>query len=160
MPKADRVHSTSPTNTPISQNHPVDVPSRRRFLSHAAGVAAGGSALALATIPPVSAASAPAGALDRVFILIEAHRTASAAHAVACDEQAHLEDADTEDACHAQVKAFDDLIQIAPTTFAGLVAWAAYLHQIRKVEEWMLEGEAPRLIDTLVEALGNLQVAS
>jgi hypothetical protein len=136
------------------------VESRRRFLSNAAGIAAGGAVLAVATIPPAPAAAAPAGLLDPVYSLIEAHRTASAAHAVACDEQAHLVDADTEDACHAQVKAFDDLIQIAPTTFAGLVAWAAYLHEIRKVEEWMLEGEAPRLIETLVEALGNLAVTS
>ena len=45
MPKADRVHSTPPTNTPISQ---VDATSRRRFLSQAAGVAAGGTVLALA----------------------------------------------------------------------------------------------------------------
>jgi hypothetical protein len=34
--------------------------SRRRFLSQAAGAAAGGTALALATIPPAPAAAAPA----------------------------------------------------------------------------------------------------
>jgi hypothetical protein len=108
----------------------------------------------------VSAGAAPAGAVDPTFSLIEAHRTASAAHAVACDEQAHLEDGDAEEACLAAVSAFDDLIQTAPATLVGLVAWAAYLHEIRQVEEWLLEGEAPRLIETLVEALGNLQVAS
>jgi hypothetical protein len=43
MPKADRVHSTPPTNTPISQSNPVE--SRRRFLTNAAGVAAGGAIL-------------------------------------------------------------------------------------------------------------------
>jgi hypothetical protein len=37
---------------------------RRRFLSQAAGVAAVGTVLALAAIPPASAAAAPAGALD------------------------------------------------------------------------------------------------
>jgi hypothetical protein len=37
---------------------------RRHFLSGAAGVAAGGTALALATIPPAPAAAAPASALD------------------------------------------------------------------------------------------------
>jgi ferric-dicitrate binding protein FerR (iron transport regulator) len=41
MTRADRVHSTPPTNTPVD-------PTRRRFLSQAAGVAAGGTALALA----------------------------------------------------------------------------------------------------------------
>jgi hypothetical protein len=76
MAQADSVHSTPPTNTPISQIHPVDAPSRRRFLSTAAGIAAGGTVLALATIPPASAAAAPAGSLDPVFSLIEAHRTA------------------------------------------------------------------------------------
>src|SRR5450759_4733104 len=51
MTQADSVHSTPPTNTSAT---------RRRFLSQAAGMAAGGTALALATIPPASAASAPA----------------------------------------------------------------------------------------------------
>ena len=50
---------------------PVD-PTRRRFLSQAAGVAAGGTVLALAAIPPTPAAAAPAGALDPVFALIAA----------------------------------------------------------------------------------------
>jgi hypothetical protein len=45
---------------------------RRRFLSQAAGVAAGGTVLALATIPPVSAVAVPAGLPDPVFGLIEA----------------------------------------------------------------------------------------
>jgi hypothetical protein len=59
MTQADSVHSTPPTNTPISQ---VDATSRRRFLSQAAGVAAGGSIMALGAIPPIAAASAPAAA--------------------------------------------------------------------------------------------------
>jgi hypothetical protein len=60
MTQADRVHSTPPTNTPISQG----ATSRRRFLSQAAGVAAGGTVLALAAIPPASAMAAPATSLD------------------------------------------------------------------------------------------------
>jgi hypothetical protein len=64
------------------------------------------------------------------------------------------------DACHAAVRAFDDLIQTAPTTFAGLVAWASYLHEIKEAEEWMLQGEAPTMVVTLVEALRNLAVTS
>jgi hypothetical protein len=53
MTQADSVHSTPPTNTPISQSHPVDAAtSRRRFLSQAAGVAAGGTVLALAKSRP------------------------------------------------------------------------------------------------------------
>jgi hypothetical protein len=42
MPKADSVLSTPPTITTISRN---DAPSRRSFLSQAAGVAAVGTAL-------------------------------------------------------------------------------------------------------------------
>jgi hypothetical protein len=43
---------------------PID-PTRRRFLSQAAGVAAGGAVLALATIPPALAAAAQASPLDQ-----------------------------------------------------------------------------------------------
>jgi hypothetical protein len=60
MTQADSVHSTPPTNSPISQ---VDATSRRRFLSNAAGIAAGGTALALA-IPPVPAVAGPTIPLD------------------------------------------------------------------------------------------------
>ena len=99
MPKADRVLSTSPTNTPISQ---VDATSRRRFLTNAAGVTAGGSVLALATIPPALAANAPAGspdpipaaiddATDPAFAVIAEKLAADAAHDEAIDVQAEAE---------------------------------------------------------------------
>jgi hypothetical protein len=52
MTQAERVHSTPPTNTPT----------RRRFLSTTATLAAGSAALA--AIPPALAAAAPAGSLD------------------------------------------------------------------------------------------------
>jgi hypothetical protein len=58
MPKATRVHSTPPTNAPIS-----GATSRRNFLT-AAGIAAGGTALAVvAGAAPMAAAPAdrPAG---------------------------------------------------------------------------------------------------
>jgi hypothetical protein len=42
----------------------MEATSRRRFLTNVAGVAAGGTVLALATIPPASAAAAPTGSLD------------------------------------------------------------------------------------------------
>jgi hypothetical protein len=64
MPKADRVHSTPPTNTPISQSNPVD------------GRSAASSRTPLAWPPvapflirPVSAAAAPTGLADPVFSL-------------------------------------------------------------------------------------------
>jgi len=61
---------------------PVDE-TRRRFLSQAAGLAAGGTALALATIPPASAATAPASPLasgepDPIFAMIAMHKKLTA----------------------------------------------------------------------------------
>jgi hypothetical protein len=58
------------------------------------------------------------------------------------------------------MNAFDDQIETAPTTFAGLQAWASYLDEIRNIEAWMFEDEGPMLVVTLVEALGNLTVTS
>jgi len=76
MPKAESVHSTPPTNTPIFQSNSVNVAhsatgatSRRRFLSQAAGAAAGGAVLALATSQPIAAASAPAAQLNESTLL-------------------------------------------------------------------------------------------
>ena len=51
MAQADRVLSTPPTNTPVDTT-------RRHFLSQAAGLAAGGTVLALATVTPMPAAAA------------------------------------------------------------------------------------------------------
>ena len=150
----------------ISISAPV-IPTRRRFLSQAAGVAAGGTVLALAATPPASAAAAPASPLDPVFGLIEAHRAADAAHRSALEEMGRLEkisdpDADwiTEAPCHAARDAFSDLIETAPKTFVGLVAWASYLDEIRNVEPWMFEEEGPTLVATLAEALRGLAVLS
>jgi hypothetical protein len=143
------------------------VPTRRHFLSQAAGVGAGATVLALATIPPASALAVPVSPLDPVFGLIEAHRTAQAALLVALAEQNRLErigdptaylvsDAEAE----AQINAFVELIETAPPTLAGLQAWAAYLGEIMNAEEWMFDEAGPRLVATLVDALGNLAVPS
>jgi hypothetical protein len=43
----------------------------------------------------------------------------------------------------AQLDAFKDLIETAPTTFAGLRAWASYLDEIRDVDQELLEWLAP-----------------
>jgi hypothetical protein len=138
---------------------PVD-PTRRRFLSATAGLAASGTAIALA-IPPAPAAAA----FDPVFDSIEAHRTARAALLAALAEQNRLEEIGDRSghwlasgACHASSEAFDRLIATAPTTSAGLQAWAAHLDEIRHEEAWMFEDGAPALIATLVEALENLVV--
>ena len=67
------------------------VPTRRHFLSQAAGVAAGGTVLALATIPPAAAITAPAAAValpqedpaiialgERIEPLLAAYRSSAA----------------------------------------------------------------------------------
>jgi hypothetical protein len=61
---SDRVLGTPPTNTPIPQC--PDATSRRRFLTKAAGIAAGGTVLTLATVPPTPALAAPASPLDGI----------------------------------------------------------------------------------------------
>jgi hypothetical protein len=49
-------------------------PTRRRFLSTAAGVAAGGAVLAMATITPTAAVALAGGPADPGFGLIAAHK--------------------------------------------------------------------------------------
>jgi hypothetical protein len=157
MAQADSKNSTTA---------PVD-PTRRRFLSNTASIAAGGAVLAMATIPPGPAVGAPASALDPVFGLIEAHRTATDLHGAALKEQARLEQigdpraSEVGDApCHADARTFRELVSTAPQTFAGLQAWAFYLDEVRRKEEWMLEEKAPAIVMTLARSLERLAVAS
>lgn len=148
---------------------PVDS-TRRRFLSQAAGVAAGGTVLALATIPPASAAAAPASSPDPIYSIIDAHRAACLAHSAALDESGRLEEMGdplatsiSEVPCSDEYDAFDLLIETAPVTFPGLVAWIAYLDEIRRENPWNFEDlptASTTLIATLTEALGNLAVSS
>jgi hypothetical protein len=70
---------------------------RRRFLSQAAGAAAGGAALALATVSAKAGAAVPMAVLapsgvDPIFALIEAYRTAAKTHAEACSEFSRREE--------------------------------------------------------------------
>jgi hypothetical protein len=122
---------------------------------------------AQAAIPTTPALASPTGTLDPVFGIIEAHRTAQAVFLAALAEQSRLErigdpaaNSITEAPCHAAMDAFNKLIETAPATFAGLAAWASCLDEIASVEAWMVEEQAPTLVATLVEALGNLAVQS
>jgi hypothetical protein len=134
MPKADRVHSTPPTNTPISQ---VDATSRRRFLSQAAGVAAGGTVLALATVSATADAAVPVASLtpsgiDPIYAAIERHKQAAAVWDAAVDVRSNINDLQmtakqrdeldgpVEGARDALDDAAIDLINTAPTTLAGI----------------------------------------
>ena len=80
MTQADRVYSTPPTNAPAD-------PTRRRFLSQSAGVAAGGTVLALA-IPPALAMAGD----DPIFAVIETHKKLRAEWLALCDQLDEAED--------------------------------------------------------------------
>src|SRR5450432_9382 len=104
------------------------VSTRRHFLSQAAGVAAGSTALALATIPPAPAADAPASALEPVFALIAAHRdVTSTVHAIEAETSRRLslgsgDDIDITESAGAEMDLFLELLDIVPTPLAGVVA--------------------------------------
>jgi hypothetical protein len=127
MTQADRVLSTPPTNAPTS---------RRRFLSTAAALAAGGAALAVA-IPPALATD------DPIFIAIEAHKAAFARVISAIDvEQAaeaatpkgmrktderYLESGEAVSAAwEAEGDAAIELVTVLPTTMTGVLALLDY----------------------------------
>ena len=160
MTQADRVFITPPTNSPVSQIRPVDDPSRRRFLSQAAAAATGGAVLALAEVSITQVGAASASLLEPVFSLIEAHRTACLAHLASLDDP---DESVSEAPCHAEWEAFDLLIATAPVTFPGLLAWIAYLDEIRRADPWKFEDmptASTTLILTLTVAFSNLAVSS
>jgi hypothetical protein len=141
MTQADRMLSMPPINTSAT---------RRRFLTVAAGasVASVGALTAAAMAPPIPAAvtmpRTRATIPDPVFGLIEAHRRASAAHGIALDEQARLEqlgdplaDSVGEQPCHDDYNAFTALLAASATTVPGILAQLAYLQQIAERDPWM-----------------------
>jgi hypothetical protein len=136
---------------------PTLPPARRGFLRvvAAAGV----------TLP----GSAPSAAFDSdpVFIAIEAHRAAHAAHQAAIHEADRLQKLDrgfhwagmTEKPCRAENEAFDILIGTVAVGMPGLLAKLGYLRTIAESDEaWMFErDDAPlNLIDSFVTSLRNV----
>lgn len=144
MPKADRVLSTPHTNTPT-------ISTRRGFLTQAAVVAAGGAALGMALPLPVSAGSAERVS-DPILAAIEAHRAAAAKAQAAVQRNSDFEnelcknerlqterrlddeharqteiDAAIEEAHHFEQAAAYDLLDVNPTTMAGLIALLTYV---------------------------------
>jgi hypothetical protein len=89
MIEADRVHSTPPTRTPISQNSPVD-PTRRHFLTTAAGASvASVGTLAVAAMPAPDSGACVA---DPIYAAIERHQAAAIVWAAAEDVWAKFPD--------------------------------------------------------------------
>jgi hypothetical protein len=156
MDQADRVHSTPPTNTPTS---------RRRFLSTAATLAAGGAALGLA-IPPALATN------DPIFVAIDAHRVAfervvASIDAEGIDPRSIESRKATSAAWEAEEDAAIELVSVRPETMAGVVALLNYaIAADRDGETWPPEllsddGKTVRswhhfLIQNLTEILPDL----
>jgi hypothetical protein len=104
-------------------------------------------------------------AADPIFVAIDAHRKANAAHWAALKAAEGLTDwGITEQPCHDENDAFELLIGAPATTLAGLSAKLAYLRAIAEGEEaWMLderEGTALNLIDSFTASLKNIGVQS
>jgi hypothetical protein len=163
MIKADCVFSTPPTNTPTSQSNPVDATSRRRFLTNAASAAAGGTALVLAT-PPVPAAAA----IDPVFDLIAAHKkivgtidVIEAEHRRLLELNMLVSDDEITEPASIEMGLFFELLEIVPTTVAGVVALVTYLDEVNKKDLWKFEdNHATPLIGNLAEAFNRIAAAS
>jgi hypothetical protein len=142
------------------------VSTRRRFLSNAAGIAAGGTLLALA-IPPVPAAAA---AFDPVFDLIAAHRAFDATvHAIEAETRrqsdlgiyVETDENDIAPSSGAEMRLFLELLEVVPTTLAGVVALVAYLDEINKQDPWKFQDNyATPLIGNLAVAFSRIGAAS
>jgi hypothetical protein len=143
-------------------------PTRRRFLSQAAGVAAGGTVLALATIPPAPAMAAPAGPLDPVFAIIAAHKqivgtvdgiAAEINRTVEIDEQIALEEGPLSEQGSIEMGLFLGLTEAVPTTLEGVIALVTYLDEVNKKEPWKFEDNyATPLIGALATAFNRMAV--
>jgi hypothetical protein len=140
MTQADRVLSTPPTNTS----------SRRNFLAQAAVVAAGGAALGVVLPLPVSAGDS-LRVPDPILAAIETHKAAAAATEAAHKRLSAFEneladnerlqrdrrhedetrrgeeiEAAIEEAFHTEEVAAYELLNVDPTTMAGVVALLTY----------------------------------
>jgi hypothetical protein len=130
------MHSETQSSAPVA-------PTRRRFLSQAASVAAGGTALALATASAASAATAPASPLaaadasaDPIFDLIAGHKKASAELEVALSilVEGTLSPDPDQEALYGD-KEYDarfDLATTVPTTLPGLLAVLSYVEDVHE----------------------------
>jgi hypothetical protein len=140
MTRADRVHSTPPTNTPIDSK-------RRRFLAVAAGASiASVGTLAVAAAMPAAAPDRGACAVDPIYAAIERHRTAAIIWDAAVEVWAKFPDGpepmtierriERERINDDQLAARDDmddtgvdLINTSPTTLGGIARALNYIRE-------------------------------
>ncbi len=168
MIRADSVHSTPPTNTPIDTT-------RRGFLGGTAAALAAGTAVnvaALATMPPAAAAS------DPIYASIEAHKAVAVALVAAVDRNMAFENElhanerlqrdrrlpdeqqrgkEIEEALSQaysdEADAAIELLGIYPTTVAGAIALLTYARDYDNATFGM--GWPIDLIDDTLEGTRN-----
>jgi len=143
---------------------------RRGVLSAGAAISAAASLAGVTLLANAPAASASES--DPIFVAIDAHRAANAAHLAAIHEANRLQELDrdfywadmTEKPCHDENDAFEILLGAGATSIGGLLAKLEYLRSIADSEEaWMLderEGAALLLIDSVTASLRNVGVLS
>jgi hypothetical protein len=128
-------------------------------------VAAGGAVLARATIPPAAATAAPASPADPVFGLIAAHKqiVGTVNLIEAKNNWLHennmpiSDDDEITEPASAEMGLFLELLEVVPTTLAGVVALVTYLDQVHKKDPWKFQDNyATPLIGALATAFARL----
>jgi hypothetical protein len=167
MTQADSVHSTPRLNAPVD-------PTRRSFLSTAAGVAASGAVLTLATVSATADAVAPMAAaaasnVDPIFALIAKHRAEEQAYSAALMARDELDAGPeaydlVEQLCVSCFELEWELASTMPTSIAGVAAVLRYGNEVEdQGEEWPdtdtigAEGWHYQLRQSAARALETLQ---
>jgi hypothetical protein len=185
MTEATRVHSTPPTNTSATNPAgPVD-PTRRRFIT----VAAGASIISVGSLAAVAMPIAAAPAPDPIYAAIERHKDLAKTYDAVGEGRAHCKDFgtlteaeqdrvrelnDATDEAHLPLEAAAmDLFNTHPTTRTGIITALFYMRiQHRNDGEHMIKGwledeDGERYIDwrdawleTLTQAVLHLDDAA
>jgi hypothetical protein len=163
MIKADRVHSTPPTNTPIDST-------RRRFLTVAAGASVASVGSLAAAAMPAAAPDSAACAVDPIYAAIEAHRKAHAAHMASLELLNRFERRYgagqgswiSTKPCHDENDAFVAFVAEPATTVPGLLAKLDYFEELASEDETESmtreRAEPDVLIQSFAESLKNIGV--
>ena len=149
MTQADRVLSTPPTNmSATNPPGPVD-PTRRRFITIAAGASIISVGSLAAVAMPISATPVSDAPIDPIYAAIERHKAAGIVWDAAVDvrsrfhdlhmtdeqrEQRNLLDDAVEDAWEPCEQSGIDLITTKPTTSAGIITAIRYI-QIQMLDD-------------------------
>jgi hypothetical protein len=183
MTKANRVHSTPPTNTSaIDDQQSTGKPHSRRSVLGA--IAAATAAVTVAGARPAGAAPA----VDPIYAAIERHKDLAKAFDAVWKLRAHCKDFGTlTEAEKARVRELNDatdaaglpleaaamdLFNTAPTTHAGIIAALRYMRiqngddGEHMIQGWLEDGDGERYIDwidawldTIADAATELDLA-